>query len=364
MAGLFIPTVSANVVQWKNNVPRRIAYYLRSCGNLHYFAAIKPYLDHFMQQGLYQNFLVVRQLSPDPGSIQEYTGYTHLFTTDCNLDTYDLVLTPTFLRPGERTKRTRAVQIFHGMSDKPVTYERDFSDYLLCLCAGLRQVHRLLQYEHNQAIKWRIIGYPKFDTLPVHPRLFDNPKKTVIYCPTWRKGNLSSIELFLDNPDLIEQICQDYNLIVKPHPNILNPDREFYEQGIDDRLRQTPGIQLIHSGNVMGWFAQADLYLGDISASGYEWLYFDRPMVFLNPQPGRLRPSADVASLTYLWNCGPVCDDIRQLKTLIDQNIGADAHHNQREAVLHYSVLNPRGRQAAQRGIDHIEQLLRSNCPG
>jgi hypothetical protein len=358
------PTTSANDLRQQTSLSHRIAYFLRSCGNLHYFAAVKPYLDYFLEQCLHQNFLVVSQPDPDPASFQEYAGYTQLFTTDCDLDSYDLVLTPTFLRTDERTGQTRAVQIFHGMSDKPVTYERDFSDYLLCLCTGQRQVDRLLQYEHNQAIRWRIIGYPKFDILPTHPRLFRNDKKTVIYCPTWQKGDLSSIEIFLDNPAVIEEICQDYNLIVKPHPNILNPDREFYDQGLVDRLRQTPWIHLIHSGNVMGWFAQADLYLGDISASGYEWLYFDRPMVFLNPQPGLLRPSPDVTTLTYLWNCGPVCDDIRQLKNLIDHTIRTDTYHTQREALLHYSVFNPRDHQAVQCGIYHLERLLASIYSG
>ena len=44
----------------------------------------------------------------------------------------------------------------------------------------------------------------------------------------------------------------------------------------------------------MPWFAQADLFLGDISAAGYEWLYFNRPMVFLQSVTGRTDASRDV----------------------------------------------------------------------
>ncbi|MCG8365309.1 MAG: CDP-glycerol glycerophosphotransferase family protein [Pseudanabaenales cyanobacterium] len=337
---------------------QRIAYYLRDVANLHYFAALKPYLDYFRQQGIHQNFLVVRQPSVDGEGSQEYAGYTHLFTTNCDLDTYDLVLTPTFLRAPERTRHTRAIQIFHGMSDKPFTYERDFSDYRLCLCVGQRQVDRLLQTPINRTMQWALVGYPKFDHPPTLPRLFDNDRKTIIYCPTWRKQGISSIERFLNNLDVVDQIRQDYNLIVKPHPNIFNPNRPFYDPAIVAQLQQIPGIKLIRSGNVMPWFAQADLFIGDISAAGYEWLYFARPAVFLNPQPGVLRRSADVASMTYLWQCGDVCDQMLELKSLIDQNLQCDRYPDQREQVLHYSVLNPRDNRATQRGIVQIENVL------
>ncbi|NJL43476.1 MAG: hypothetical protein HC856_03160 [Pseudanabaena sp. RU_4_16] len=338
--------------------PKRIAFYLRSCGNLHYFAAIKPYLTYFVNQDVHQVFLVVSQLNSEYQQNSEYDGYTHLFTTNCDLDTYDLVVTPSFLRAEERTEQTRAVQIFHGMSDKPFTYERDFSNYLLCLCVGQRQADRLLQTPCNRDMKWTSIGYPKFDYPPTSPPLFENDKKTIIYCPTWRKENISSIEIFLNSPDAIARLTQDYNLIVKPHPNIFNPDRQFYDQSIVDRLHQLPNIQLIQSGNVMPWFAQADLFVGDISAAGYEWLYYNKPMVFLNPQPGVLQASTDVASMTYLWQCGEVCDRMQQLKQFVDENLRSDRYQAIRETLLHYSVFNPRDNGATQRGINEIERLL------
>lgn len=339
-------------------IPKWIAFYLRSCGNSHYFTAIKPYISYFLHQGIHQVCIVVTQLSPECQENVEYEGYTHLFTTHCDLDTYDLVVTPSFLRAEERTEQTRAVQIFHGMSDKPFTYERDFSDYLLCLCVGQRQVDRLLQTPFNQGMKWTLIGYPKFDNPPTATPLFENDKKTIIYCPTWRKENISSIEIFLNHLDVIDHLAQNYNLIVKPHPNIFNPDRQFYDRSIVDRLYRLSKIKLILSGNVMPWFAQADLFVGDISAAGYEWLYFNKPMVFLNPQPGILQASPDVASMTYLWQCGDVCDDMQQLKELVDENLKCDRYQVMRESLLSYSVFNPRDNGATQRGIEAIQHLL------
>lgn len=278
---------------------------------------------------------------------------------DQELDKYDLVLTPTHIRDHEIESRAHVVQIFHGISDKPFTYERDFSDYRLCLCAGQRQVDRLRRNERNRDMRFAMVGYPKFDHIPSAPVLFGNSRKTVIYCPTWRKGGLSSIEIFLNYADVIAGLCEDYNLIVKPHPNIFNPAREFFDANIVERLESTRGIALIRSGNVMPWFAQTDVFVGDVSASGYEWLYFSRPMAFLNPQPGVLQPSQDINALTYLWQCGDVCADIRGLRELIAKNLQLDHYRKTREAVLHYSVFKPRESGATQRGVKALEALLR-----
>lgn len=337
---------------------KSIGFYLRSCGNLHYFAAIKPYLDYFLEKETYRVCLVVSELSNECLENAEYRGYTHLFSNNCDLDSYDLVVTPSFLRAEERTNKTRAVQIFHGMSDKPFTYERDFSDYLMCLCVGQRQADRLRQTPCNRDLKYKPIGYPKFDNPPIAAPLFSNSKKTIIYCPTWRKENISSIEIFLDNLDVVAEIAKDYNLIVKPHPNIFNPERQFYDGSIVDRLYQIPNIKLIKSGNVMPWYAQSDLFIGDISAAGYEWLYFNKPAIFLNPQPGVLQASNDVSSLTYLWQCGEVCHNVRQLKEFVDRGLKSDRYRDIRESLLHYSAFNPRDNGATRRGVAEIERIL------
>jgi hypothetical protein len=108
----------------------------------------------------------------------------------------------------------------------------------------------------------------------------------------------------------------------------------------------------------MPWYAQADLWIGDISAAGYEWLYYNKPLVFLNPQPGVLQASRDVASMTYLWQCGEVCNDMQRLKSLVDENLKQDHYQNIRESLLHYSVFNPRDNGATRRGVEEIKRLL------
>jgi hypothetical protein len=333
---------------------------MRFCDNSHYFEAIRPFLAHFAASPRYECHIVVRHIGPGCRDNPEYAGFQHLFTDEWDLDGYDLVITPTFLRADERTDRTRAVQVFHGMSDKPFTYERDFSDYALCLCSGRKQIDRLHEYPYNRDIRFEVIGYPKFDHPPTLPPLFESGRRTVIYAPTWRKGDISSLDLFLDNASVVDHIVEDYNLVIKPHPNTFSRDRQFYDQGIVDRLEALTerGALLVKSGNVMPFFAQADLNVGDISASCYEWLYFDRPIVFLNPQPGVLRPSSDFRAATYLWQCGEVCENVEDLKSVIDRSLADDRCHADRERLLHHAIHEPRARGATARGVACIEQLI------
>jgi hypothetical protein len=339
-----------------------VGFFVRHAANLHYFANLKPYLDRFLRAPAVASHLLVPHGTCGYRNAAEYQGYGHLFSTDLRIDDCDLVLTPTFLRPedrpGPRNPRTRVVQVFHGMSDKPFTYERDFRDYALCLCAGQRQVDRLRTHEHNRQIRCVQVGYPKFDAIPRLAPLFGDDRQTVIYCPTWRKGGISSIDIFLDHPDVVVELAERYNLIVKPHPNIFNPSRPGFDPSIVARLERLPRVELVRSGNVMPWQAQADLFIGDISAAGYEWLYFDRPMVFLNPQPGRLCPRRDPQALTYLWQCGDACDDVRRLPALVAKALATDPRHEVRETVLHYSVNRPRDRRATDRGMTALEPLL------
>lgn len=342
--------------------PLRIAWYLRHGASLHYLAAFAPYLDHFVRQGLHDNRIVVREPLGERQRLPEYRAYAPLFDDDCDLDAYDLVVTPTHLRDHEITSRGHAVQIFHGMSDKPFTYERDFSDYRLCLAAGARQRDRLLANPANRRARIELVGYPKFDHIVAAPPLFDDRRPAVVYAPTWRKGGLSSIDTLLGDARAIDAITADYNLIVKPHPNLFDAERPGFEPRIVQALaaleRERPAVRVLRSGNVMPWFAQADLFVGDISASCYEWLYFDRPMVFLNPQPGVMRASDEPGSPTRLWRCGEVCDTAGALKPAIDRALEHDRHREAREAALHYSVIDPRGGGATRRGIECIEASI------
>lgn len=253
-----VPALRRRVLAKRGRKPKKIAYYLRHCGNLHYFAALKPYLDHFLQHSPHDNRIIVRGLAPEHHDIPEYADYAHLFTTDCDLDAYDLVLTPTFLREDERSARCADLPRHVGQA----VYLPQRLQRLPPLSVHWTTTGRSVACKPAEpGIRIATVGYPKFETAGAAPKLFANGKKTLIYCPTWRKGDLSSVHRFLDDPQVLAEIVSEYNLIVKPHPNLFNPERVHYDESIVERLQRLPGIKLIRSGNVMPWFAQADLLL-------------------------------------------------------------------------------------------------------
>ena len=341
--------------------PQRVAFYLRDPRNLHYLAGLRPYLDHYRFRPDVDARVVIRSGLGGARPGAELRGYLDMVMGDDRLDRYDLVVTPSFLRPEERPPGVRAVQVFHGLSDKPFTYGRDFRDYALCLCAGRRQLDRLLANPANWGMRWTLIGYPKFDNFARVRRAAPGERKRVIYCPTWSKGGLSSLHRFLAAPHVAEAIAEDFELWIKPHPNTLNPRRPYFDPEVVAGLKElagVPGIRILRSGNVMPWFSGADIYVGDVSATGYEWLYFNRPMVFLNPKPGKLFACDRVTSHTYLWQAGHVCDDPENLRRVIQAALDGDANQPIRERILEYSVYQARDGQATNRGITHLDELL------
>ena len=81
-------------------------------------------------------------------------------------------------------------------------------------------------------------------------------------------------------------------------------------------------------------------------------------MIFLNPQPGVLARSDDVAAMTYLWRCGDVCDDMTGLFAAVARNFETDRYAQARESLLRYSVFRPRDRGATARAIEQVDALL------
>jgi hypothetical protein len=81
-------------------------------------------------------------------------------------------------------------------------------------------------------------------------------------------------------------------------------------------------------------------------------------MVFLNPEPGRLRLSRDVQAPTFLWQCGAVCDDLDEVGDAVVSALLVDGHGPVREEILHYSVHCPRDGKATERGIAAIMGIL------
>ncbi|MBF8262982.1 MAG: hypothetical protein HW387_647 [Parachlamydiales bacterium] len=180
----------------------------------------------------------------------------------------------------------------HGHSDKGqiAPYFDALKDDQIALVYGQKMANVLKEHSIQAKIvrigRFRHHYYQKrrdfYKTLPVQ---FSHDQRTVLYAPTWEdcENNCSFWNAF---PLLAKGLPSDINLIVKPHPNTVEkhaPEIERligqYENGHLQFLLDYPPI--------LPLLDQCDAYLGDRSSIGYDFLFFDRPMFFLDPHQHR-----------------------------------------------------------------------------
>ncbi len=145
-------------------------------------------------------------------------------------------------------------------------------------------------------------------------------KKTILYAPTWQDYEKSS-SFFSVIDFLIEQKPAKYTLLIKPHPN-LRLQNLFLVEELEEKCKTLPDVYFISDPlPIYPLLNHCDLYIGDRSSIGYDFLHVNRPMFFLN-QNDLKEPLS-----TYLFRCG---------QTILPQhyaNIYSLIDHEQQELI-------------------------------
>lgn len=103
---------------------------------------------------------------------------------------------------------------------------------------------------------------------------FAKKQKTVLYAPTW-KDEESPLE------HILRSFPEDLNLIVKWHPLFTNQ-----HPGVVARFQNTKNVVFLdHYPPIFPILKNTDLYIGDLSSVGYDFLFFKRPLIFLGNEP-------------------------------------------------------------------------------
>ena len=166
-----------------------------------------------------------------------------------------------------------------------------------------------------QAGNLRVQSY--FSARPSRQEVFsgikriDPRKKTVLYMPTFSynpghtKKNYCSIPFFIR---LLkeEKISTDFNYIIKLHPNLI------YEKEIVQALGLALKEQSIYfyidiiGGDYLKYMEISDLLITDRTSAFYDFLYFDKPIIFLdhnNECPENLT-FKDITNSYWGYQCG------------------------------------------------------------
>ena len=210
-------------------------------------------------------------------------------------------------------KKMRFVFCPHGNSDKGSTLAAgDHPPQDIALVYG-EHMHNLLQRtgalsQVGTTITTGNYRYPFYlqhrafyDTLAQEKIFcrFASDKKTILYAPTWASSE-NPTAFYKACTQLVQQLGPSYNLLIKPHPFLEE------EQPAHLAYLQSSYAHLPHVAFVTGFpaiyplLAKADIYIGDFSSVGYDFLAFDRPLYFFNPRQKEVKENAR----PLLYKCG------------------------------------------------------------
>lgn len=181
----------------------------------------------------------------------------------------------------------------HGHSDKNMEI---YEGQDIALIYGNKQLGRLNHPEGVHIIgNYRLVFHERFrKTID----LFPQKQKTILYAPTWT-DNETSTTFFLHWKELLEKLPSHYNLILKLHPLLEKHHPSHAWEALSyDQVK--PNVRVILAlPEIYPLLENVDIYLGDYSAVGYDFLHFNRPMFFLAKetrdlhQCGKVVPTVD-----------------------------------------------------------------------
>jgi CDP-glycerol glycerophosphotransferase (TagB/SpsB family) len=188
-------------------------------------------------------------------------------------------------------KEMRLIYCPHGQSDKG--YKAPSLEHFATHDAALVYGELLDQMLEEMKIKAKTIrvGNYRYPFYKKYKSFYDDlaeeeifsklPKqKTVLYAPTW--NDLDQATSFFElAPILAEKFPEDWNLIVKVHPYLEDRDPAKYYRTAKLFENKRNQILVERFPPIYPILARTDVYLGDYSSVGYDFLAFRRPMFFL-----------------------------------------------------------------------------------
>ncbi len=188
--------------------------------------------------------------------------------------------------------------------------------------------YRLHYYRQHQEMYDKIIQERVFSQ-------FKRQQKTILYAPTWNDAEKNT-SMFNSEP-ILKNLPPEYNLIVKLHPSIRCTEEVALEQIFDKYQNQENILFIKNWPLIYPLLSKVDIYVGDMSSIGYDFLAFDRPMFFLNQWSRDHQTDRNA----YLFSCGKTIDpkDYEHLYRIIEEEIPHDRERYQhhRKEMFYYT---------------------------
>lgn len=195
-----------------------------------------------------------------------------------------------------------------------------------------------------------------------------HPMKKVIWAPHWTitpgicwfvSGTfLKNAEAMLE---LAEQHCEDIQFAFKPHPHLYRTLCDLPEWGKEKtdafyrRWQEMPNTQL-EQGPYTALFMQSDAIIHDSGSFILEYLFADKPCMFLRENEGYGDYNEQTSDCLKAYQYGLTKEDIESFlrRCVLGTEDPLKEHRN---TMRHRYLLPPHGKTAAQNIIDAILQV-------
>ncbi len=194
-------------------------------------------------------------------------------------------------------KKMRFIYCPHGHSDKGHS-AKQFAPQDISLVYGSHMSDLLKQTGAINSIRstaatgnYRLAFYQKYRSFykdlveQIIGSKLDPNKKTALYAPSWQDGE-NPTSFFKEAGRLIQDLKQELNLIIKLHPFLkqFHPAETFT---VLEQYQDEQGVIFLENFPcIYPLLDRCDLYIGDYSSIGYDFLSFDRPLYFLMQEHG------------------------------------------------------------------------------
>ncbi|MBA8771803.1 CDP-glycerol glycerophosphotransferase family protein [Staphylococcus coagulans] len=164
--------------------------------------------------------------------------------------------------------------------------------------------------------------------------MFTKNKETryILFCPTWRKDTRQSVST-LDIVSLIEGLPDQYEMIVKLHPN------EGHLREVYDRLHPRIHCFFNELVDIQELYLISDVLITDYSSAIFDYAHLNRPILILDEDTTRYQQDIgfyfDIEQFTNIQKVG---QSIEQIQNMILQNKHVD-HQKMTKELMTYDQI-------------------------
>jgi teichoic acid glycerol-phosphate primase len=232
-------------------------------------------------------------------------------------------------------KEVRNVFCPHGFSDKLFWFEKSvWEDITLIYGQNMLDMYKAMGIEQHLNVGVRTGNY-RYQFYKKHQAFYDKiveeeiwnkfegVQPTILYAPTCY--DLDKNTSFLDSDPILANVSDSYNLLVKTHPVLEETHSPALYKMIGKYEKKKNIVFVKDFPLVYPILARSDIYIGDMSSLGYDFLTFNRPMFFLN----QYKRDSKTDRNAFLYRCGVevMPEQYSDLYKILDKQLPSDQEH-------------------------------------